>query len=53
MSGDDLKTFSELKAGKGVLERHLRLPFCRFCEIFEILRVQLGDHLSQNSEFFF
>ena len=40
--GDDLETFSEMKAAKGALERRLRLPFCRFGEIFEILRVPLG-----------
>ena len=43
--GDDLKTVSEMKVGKRALEVSLRLPFCRFCQIFEILRVPLGGHL--------
>ena len=43
--GDDLETLSEMKAAKGALERCLRVPFCRFSEIFEILRVPLGAHL--------
>ena len=44
VSGDDLETISEMKAGKGALEGRLRVPFCRFGQIFEILRVPLGDH---------
>ena len=52
MFGDDLKTFSELRAGKGALERHLRVPFYRFCTIFEILRVLWETILSENSDFF-
>ena len=43
--GDDLEAISEMKAGKGGLEGRLRLPFCRFGQIFEILRVPLGSHL--------
>ena len=39
--GDDLETFSEMKAAKGALERHSRPSFCRFGEIFEILTVPL------------
>ena len=42
--GDDLETLSEMKAGKGALEECLRLPFCRFGQIFEILRVPLGGN---------
>ena len=53
VSGDDLKTFSELKAGKGAFERCLRIPFCRFCWIFEILRVPLGDHFESKFGTFF
>ena len=43
--GDDLKTLSEMEAAKRALERCSRVPFCRFGEIFEILRVPLGHHL--------
>ena len=43
--GDDLETLSEMGAAKRALERGLRVPFCRFGEIFEILRVPLGGHL--------
>ena len=43
--GNDLETLSEMEAAKRALERCLRVPFCRFGEIFEILRVPLGDHL--------
>ena len=43
--GEGLGTLSEMKAAKGALERCSRLPFCRFSEIFEILRVSLGGHL--------
>ena len=43
--GEGLGTLSEMKAAKRVLGRCLRVPFCRFGEIFEILRVPLGGHL--------
>ena len=43
--GNDLETLSEMKAGNGALERRLRLSFCRFGQIFEILRIALGGHL--------
>ena len=43
--GDDLETLSEMRAAKRALERCLRVSFCRFGEIFEILRVSLGGHL--------
>ena len=43
--GDDLGPRSEMKAAKGALERCLRTQFCKFGEIFEILRVLLGGHL--------
>ena len=43
--GDDLEPRSEMKAAKGALERCSRQPVCRFGQIFEILRVPLGDHL--------
>ena len=43
--GEGLGTLSEMKAAKRALERCLRVPFCRFGEIFEILRVSLGGHL--------
>ena len=42
--GDDLETLSEMEAAKRALERGLRVPFCRFCEIFEISRVPVGGH---------
>ena len=42
--GDDLETFPGMKAVKRALERCLRVPFCRFDEIFEILRVPVGGH---------
>ena len=42
--GDDLETISEMKAAKGDLEGRLRVPFCRFGQIFEIFRVSLGDN---------
>ena len=42
--GDDLETLSEMGAAKRALERGLRVPFCRFGRIFEILRVPLGGH---------
>ena len=45
VSGDDLETISDMKAGKRVLEGRLRTPFWRFGQIFEILRVPLGGHL--------
>ena len=35
--GDDFETLSETKADERALERRLRLPFCRFGQIFEIL----------------
>ena len=44
VSGDDLETISEMKVGKRALEGRLRVPFCRFGQIFEILRVPLGGH---------
>ena len=37
--GEGLETLSEMEAAKRALERCLRVPFCRFGEIFEILRV--------------
>ena len=37
--GEGLETLSEMEATKRALERCLRVPFCRFGEIFEILRV--------------
>ena len=40
--GNDLETLPEMEAAKGAFERCLRVPFCRFGEIFEILRVPLG-----------
>ena len=43
--GDDLETLSAMKAAQRALERCSRLPFCRFGEIFEMLRVPLGDYL--------
>ena len=43
--GDDLETLSEVKAAKGAFERCLKVEFCRFSKIFEILRVPLGGHL--------
>ena len=43
--GDDLETISEMKAAQRPLERCLSFQFCRFCQIFEILRVPLGGHL--------
>ena len=43
--GDALETLSAMKAAKVALERCSTLPFCRFCEIFEILRVPLGGNL--------
>ena len=42
--GDDLEAISEMKAGKGGLEGRLRVPFCRFGQIFEILRVPWGGN---------
>ena len=42
--GDDLETFPGTKAAKRALERCLRVQFCRFDEIFEILRVPVGGH---------
>ena len=42
--GDGLETFPGMKAAKRALERGLRVPFCRFDEIFEILGVPLGGH---------
>ena len=51
--GDDLETFPGMKAAKRALERCLRVPFCRFDEIFEILRVPVGGHFrSKNWTFF-
>ena len=51
--GDGLETLSEMKATKRALERCLRLPFCRFDEILEILRVPVGSHFrSKNWTFF-
>ena len=46
--GDDLETLSEMETAKRVLERGLRVPFCRFGQILEILRVLLGGHLGSN-----
>ena len=43
--GEALETLSEMGAAKRALERCLRVLFCRFGEIFEILRVPLGGHL--------
>ena len=43
--GDDLEIFSAMTAAKVVLGRCSRLPFCRFGEIFEILRVPLAGNL--------
>ena len=51
--GEGLGTLSEMKAAKRALERCLRVPFCRFCEIFEILRVPLGGHLGSKFWTFF
>ena len=51
--GEGLGTLSEMKAAKRALERCLRVPFCRFCEIFEILRVPLGGHLGSKFWIFF
>ena len=51
--GEGLETLSEMKAAKRALERCLRVPFCRFGEIFEILRVPLGDHLGSKFWTFF
>ena len=51
--GHDLETLSEMKAAKGALERRSRVPFCRFGEIFEILRVPLGGHLGSKIWIFF
>ena len=50
--GEDLETLSETKAGKGALERRLRLSFCRFGQIFEILRVPLGGNFWLKSDVF-
>ena len=47
--GNDLEALSEMEAAKRALERCLRVPFCRFGEIFEILRVPLGDHLGSKN----
>jgi len=43
--GDDLETLSAMKAAKGALEWCSGPSFCRFGQIFEILRVPLGGHL--------
>ena len=51
--GEGLETLSEMEAAKRVLERCLRVPFCRFGEIFEILRVSLGSHLGSTFWTFF
>ena len=51
--GEDLETFPGMKAAKRALERCLRMPFCRFGEIFEILRVPLGGHLGSKFWTFF
>ena len=51
--GNDLETLSEMEAAKRALERGLRVPFCRFGEIFEILRVPLGGHLGSKFWTFF
>ena len=45
--GEGLETLSEMEAAKRALERCLRVPFCRFGEIFEILKVSLGGNLAQ------
>ena len=50
--GDDLETFPGMKAAKRGLERGLRVQFCRFCEIFEILRIPLGAIWGQTSDVF-
>ena len=42
--GDDLETLSEMKAAKGALEWCSRVPFCRFGQIFEILRIPLEGY---------
>ena len=51
--GDGLGTLSEMEAAKRALERGLRVSFCRFCEIFEISRVPVGDHLGSKIWTFF
>ncbi len=51
--GDDLETFPGMKAAKRALERCLRVPFCRFDEIFEILRVPVGGHFRWKNWTFF
>ena len=51
--GDDLESLSEMGATKRAIERGLRVPFCRFGEIFEILRVPLGGHLKSKLWTFF
>jgi hypothetical protein len=51
--GEGLGTLSEMKAARRALERCLRVPFCRFGEIFEILRVPLGGHLGSKFWTFF
>ena len=43
--GNDLETLSEMETAERAFERGLRVPFCRFGEILEILRVPLGGHL--------
>ena len=47
--GDDFETLSAMKAAKVALKKCSRLPFCRFGEIFEILRVLLGGNLGPKS----
>ena len=51
--GEGLETLSEMEAAKRALERCLRVPFCWFGEISEILRVPLGDHLGSKFWTFF
>ena len=43
--GDDLEAFPGMRAAKRALERCLWVSFCRFGEIFEILKVPSGRHL--------
>ena len=43
--GEGLGTISEMGASKRALESGLKMQFCRFGEIFVILRVPLGGHL--------
>ena len=47
--GDDLEAFHGMRAAKRALESCLRVPFCRFDEIFEILRVPVGGHFKSTN----